>query len=150
MKITEAKPRSPRYLSEQERIQIADLLAARMSVRRIAEQLGRAPSTISREIFTGSAFDNVFDTHGKGIGDVEAAIRYQIADGRDNNKPYVVGALRFKARNGKDPFEVPTDCVTRCIGNATLSPPCASRGRPFSCVRTFFRTSRCCVIALRS
>ena len=50
VKITEARPRSPRYLSEQERIQIADLLAARMSVRRIGEQLGRAPSTISREI----------------------------------------------------------------------------------------------------
>jgi IS30 family transposase len=50
VKITEARPRSPRYLSEQERIQIADLLAAKMSVRRIAEQLGRAPSTISREI----------------------------------------------------------------------------------------------------
>jgi IS30 family transposase len=50
VKITEPKPRSPRYLSEQERIQIADLLAARMSVRSIAEQLGRAPSTISREI----------------------------------------------------------------------------------------------------
>ncbi len=33
VKITEARPRSPRYLSEQERIQIADLLAARMSVR---------------------------------------------------------------------------------------------------------------------
>ena len=48
--ITEAKLRSPRYLSEQERIQIADLRAAGMTVRRIAEQMGRAPSTISREI----------------------------------------------------------------------------------------------------
>ena len=50
VKITESRPRSPRYLSEQERIRIADLLAAKMSVRGIAEQLGRAPSTISREI----------------------------------------------------------------------------------------------------
>jgi hypothetical protein len=39
-------------------------------------------------------------------------------DGRDN-KPYLVGALRYKARTGTDPFEVPTDCVTRCLGNAT-------------------------------
>ena len=31
VKINEAKPRSPRYLSEQERIRIADLLAARMT-----------------------------------------------------------------------------------------------------------------------
>src|SRR3954471_10282820 len=36
VKIAQAKPRSPRYLSEQERIQVADLQAARMSVRRIA------------------------------------------------------------------------------------------------------------------
>jgi transposase, IS30 family len=50
VKITEPKPRSPRYLSEQERIEIADLLAAKLSVRGIAAQLGRAPSTISREV----------------------------------------------------------------------------------------------------
>ncbi|MGJ7508911.1 acetate kinase [Variovorax sp. GT1P44] len=91
----------------------------RLEVELKVPYVNRSDSTISREIFTGSAFDNVFDTHGKGIGDVEVALRYQLADGRDNNKPYVVGALRFKARNGKDPFEVTTDCVTRCIGNAT-------------------------------
>lgn len=50
VKITEAKPRSPRYLSEQERVLIADLRAAGMTVRGIAAELGRAPSTISREI----------------------------------------------------------------------------------------------------
>jgi transposase, IS30 family len=48
--IKESRPRSPRYLSEQERIQIADLLSAKVTVRGIAEELGRAPSTISREI----------------------------------------------------------------------------------------------------
>lgn len=91
----------------------------RMELELKIPYLARSNNTISREIFTGSAFDNVFDTHGNGMGDIEAAVRYQIADGRDNNKPYVVGALRFKGRNGKDPFEVPTDCVTRCIGNTT-------------------------------
>ncbi len=50
VKIIESRPRSPRYLSEQERIRIADLLAAKVSVRGIAEELGPAPSTISREI----------------------------------------------------------------------------------------------------
>jgi transposase, IS30 family len=50
VKAKEATPRSPRYLSEQERIQIADLLAAKVTVRGIAAGLGRAPSTISREI----------------------------------------------------------------------------------------------------
>jgi transposase, IS30 family len=63
VKITEARPRSPRYLSEQERIQIADLLAARMGVRSIAEQLGRAPSTISREIRRNSDPDGRYCPH---------------------------------------------------------------------------------------
>ena len=57
VKIIEERPRNPRYLSEQERIQIADLLAARMSVRSIAQQMGRAPSTISREIRRNSDSD---------------------------------------------------------------------------------------------
>ncbi|SEA11891.1 hypothetical protein SAMN05444680_101576 [Variovorax sp. YR216] len=91
----------------------------RMELELKLPYVARSDSTISREIFTGSATDNVFNTHGNGMGDIEAAIRYQIADGRDNNKPYVVGGLRFKARNGTDPFEVPVDCVTRCIGNTT-------------------------------
>lgn len=50
VKITPAKPRSPRYLSEDERIVIADLLAAGRTVRAIALALGRAPSTVSREV----------------------------------------------------------------------------------------------------
>ncbi|MGH3264179.1 MAG: IS30 family transposase [Trebonia sp.] len=63
VKITEARPRSPRYLSEQERIQIADLLAAKMTVRGIAEQIGRAPSTISREIRRNSDPDGRYRPH---------------------------------------------------------------------------------------
>ena len=63
VKITEAKPRSPRYLSEQERIQIADLRAAGMTVRGIAEQMGRAPSTISREIRRNSDPDGRYRPH---------------------------------------------------------------------------------------
>jgi transposase, IS30 family len=41
---------SPRYLSEDERVQIADLRRAGAGVRAIAERLGRSPSTISREL----------------------------------------------------------------------------------------------------
>jgi transposase, IS30 family len=63
VKINEVRPRSPRYLSEQERIQIADLLAAKTSVRGIAEQLGRAPSTISREIRRNSDQDGRYRPH---------------------------------------------------------------------------------------
>jgi IS30 family transposase len=41
---------SARFLSESERITIADLLHARHSIRAIARELGRSPSTVSREI----------------------------------------------------------------------------------------------------
>jgi IS30 family transposase len=50
VKITPATVRSPRYLSELERVVISDLLGAGRTVRAIALELGRAASTISREI----------------------------------------------------------------------------------------------------
>src|SRR5689334_7128353 len=45
-----AREVSDRYLSEQERVRIADLRQAGHGVRAIAEQTGRSPSTISREL----------------------------------------------------------------------------------------------------
>jgi DNA-binding NarL/FixJ family response regulator len=50
VKISESRPRSPRYLSQLERIAIADLLNRGESIRAIGRELGRSPSTISREI----------------------------------------------------------------------------------------------------
>ncbi|MBP2365132.1 IS30 family transposase [Pseudonocardia parietis] len=41
---------SARYLSEDERVAIADLRRSKMGVRAIASELGRSPSTISREL----------------------------------------------------------------------------------------------------
>lgn len=41
---------SPRYLSEEERVRIADLHRARQTVHAIADELERSPSTISREL----------------------------------------------------------------------------------------------------
>jgi IS30 family transposase len=41
---------SDRYLSEDERVRVADLRKTGAGVRAIAEQLGRAPSTVSREL----------------------------------------------------------------------------------------------------
>jgi IS30 family transposase len=45
---------SSRFLSQDERIEIADLHQAGVSIRRIAARLGRAPSTISRELARNS------------------------------------------------------------------------------------------------
>jgi hypothetical protein len=75
----------------------------------------RSDSTVSRELFTGTATDRAFDASGKGIGDAEAAVRYQLNDG-GANKPYFIAGLRYKTRTGRDPFEVVTDCQTRCVG----------------------------------
>ncbi|MDZ7917218.1 MAG: IS30 family transposase [Rhodococcus sp. (in: high G+C Gram-positive bacteria)] len=44
------RPISSRYLSQEERIAIGDLHRTGLSIRKIAEALGRAPSTISREL----------------------------------------------------------------------------------------------------
>lgn len=74
--------------------------------------------TISREIFTGTAVDSVFNSRGSGIGDVEMTARYQI-NTPESDRPFYVGWLRYKSRTGKDLFEVTTDCVTRCVANAT-------------------------------
>ncbi|HSV60868.1 MAG TPA: acetate kinase [Variovorax sp.] len=80
--------------------------------------VSRSDSTVSREIFTGASVDNVFETKGNGMGDIEMALRYQLFSAKEN-WPYLVGGLRFKSRTGKDPFEVVTDCVNRCLGNTT-------------------------------
>jgi hypothetical protein len=74
--------------------------------------------TISREIFTGTAQDRLFTTSGKGLGDIEATLRYQLNDG-GADKPYYIGWFRAKSRTGRDPFEVTSDCVTRCVENFT-------------------------------
>ena len=74
--------------------------------------------TVSREIFTGSAQDRVFNARGDGIGDVEMTARYQLNRGGPD-KAFYIGWLRYKSRTGKDLFEVVTDCVQRCLQNTT-------------------------------
>jgi len=90
-------------------------LTNRVEVEAKVPYVYRSDSTISREIFTGTSQDNVFETSGKAIGDVELAARYQLNDG-GVDMPYFIGGLRFKTRTGRDPFQVVTDCQTRCIG----------------------------------
>lgn len=75
----------------------------------------RSDSTVSREIFTGTAVERVFDTSGRRLGDAEGAVRYQLNKG-GADAPYYVAGLRFKSRTGRDPFDVVTDCTQRCVG----------------------------------
>jgi hypothetical protein len=90
-------------------------LSNRLELEAKVPYVYRSDSTISREIGTGSDSDRVFNTSSKALGDVEFAARYQLNQGGEN-WPYLIGSLRFKTRTGKDPFEVITDCVTRCAG----------------------------------
>jgi hypothetical protein len=68
----------------------------------------RTDTSVSREIAQGSAVDRVFDSDGKGLGDIEITGRYQLNDG-GFDKPYYIASLRLKTRTGKDPFEVETN-----------------------------------------
>jgi transposase, IS30 family len=56
-------PPSGRFLSEYERIRIADLLRVVTSLRDIGRQLGRSPATISREVSRNSDADGVYHPH---------------------------------------------------------------------------------------
>ncbi len=93
-------------------------LTNRMEVEVRIPYVDTHTDTISREIFTGTAQDRLFTTSGKGLGDIEATLRYQINDG-GADKPYYIGWFRAKSRTGRDPFEVTSDCVTRCVENLT-------------------------------
>jgi hypothetical protein len=93
-------------------------LSNRLEVEVKVPYVYRSDSTVSREIFTGTAVERVFDTSGKALGDVELAARYQLNAGGPD-KPYFIGGLRFKTRTGKDPFDVVTDCSKRCVGDTT-------------------------------
>jgi len=99
-------------------------LTARLGVGNRFEFEARAPylyttaDTVSREILTGSAQDNVFNASGDGLGDVDATLRFQINHG-DYSKPFWIAWLRYRWATGRDPFEVVTDCVERCVANTT-------------------------------
>lgn len=62
----------------------------------------------------GIGDERVFEGSGKHLGDVEIATRYQFNEG-GIGKLYFIGGLRYKSRTGRDPFEVVSDCATRCV-----------------------------------
>lgn len=109
---------------EVKRNTVTAALSARLGVSRRLELELRAPyvyrsdATVSREIFEGSATENVFSANGMHMGDLELGARYQLNEG-GIDKPFYIGTLRFKTRTGTDPFEVVTDCQQRCVGNTT-------------------------------
>jgi len=62
---------SPRYLSEDERVRLADLRREKRTMREIAALLGRSPSTISRELARGADATGryrPFEAHRRALG----------------------------------------------------------------------------------
>jgi hypothetical protein len=90
-------------------------LTNRLEAEIRAPYVYRSDTAVSRELFTGTAVDRVFDTSGRKVGDAEVALRYQLNDG-GADAAYFIGGLRVKSRTGRDPFSVVTDCTKRCIG----------------------------------
>jgi len=78
----------------------------------------RSDATVSREELVPGSTDRVFDANGLHLGDVELGARYQLNDG-GIDKPFFIGSVRFKSRTGTDPFEVVTDCKSRCVDNTS-------------------------------
>jgi len=63
----------------------------------------RTDSISERDISTGTSKDTIRNVDGSGIGDIEAAFKYQI---NMQDPPYWIGSLRFKSTTGKSPYDV--------------------------------------------
>ena len=68
----------------------------------------RSDDQLTRPLNLGAGRDDLFNSTGQGVGDVEATARYQFNE-TSIDKPVYIGSLRFKSHTGKDPFEVLTD-----------------------------------------
>jgi uncharacterized coiled-coil protein SlyX len=83
-------------------------ISNRLEVEAKVPYVYRADTGVGREFLQGASTNStIFDSSGRGLGDVELTGRYQFNDG-GLDRPYYIGSLRFKSRTGKDPFEVQT------------------------------------------
>lgn len=82
-------------------------LTNRLEVEAKIPWVYRSDESISRPIATPSSNDQVFNTTGSGIGDVEFTARYQL-NPTVANEPIYVASLRFKTRTGSDQFDTTT------------------------------------------
>jgi len=69
-----------------------------------------------RQALEGSPVDIVNDSTGKGLGDIEGSISYQLNDGQDGY-PYFVSNLRVKSITGKSPFKISSRELTNDDGD---------------------------------
>ena len=86
-------------------------LTNRLEIEAKVPYVSRDDTTVTRPLGTGASADVTTSATGDGLGDIEAAVHYQINRG-GGGWPFLVGNLRVKSRTGKDPFEVSRDPTT--------------------------------------
>jgi hypothetical protein len=99
--------------NEADRDTVGATLAGRFGVTDRLEIEARVPYVRRSDIITtvqqrDEAVTRTIDLEGDGIGDVEAAVRYQINRG-ERGRPIFVGALRVKSDTGEGPFDIDRD-----------------------------------------
>jgi hypothetical protein len=79
----------------------------------------RSNSAASNPLNAGTVNTSLFNANGYGFGDVETTLRYQINQPVGPGGIYI-GSMRFKFRNGEDPFQVPYNPVAEGVAGAGL------------------------------
>ncbi len=69
-----------------------------------------------RQAFQGTPVDTVRESTGRGLGDVELSLRYQLNDGLDG-MPYIISVLRVKPPTGDGPYDVEQRVIEDNEGN---------------------------------
>ncbi len=84
-------------------------LTQRLEVETRVPWVYREEAIREREVLAESSFPGLERSRGKGLGDVEAALRYQLNTSAEG--PLFVGSLRVKSDTGTGPFDVETQSV---------------------------------------
>lgn len=58
-----------------------------------------------RDVFSGTPVDNLQESSGNGLGDIEVSTRYQLNDGVEG-WPYIIGEFRVKGPTGQSAYDV--------------------------------------------
>ncbi|AZT85266.1 transporter [Marinobacter sp. NP-4(2019)] len=69
-----------------------------------------------RQAFQGTPVDTVRESTGRGLGDLELSLRYQLNDGLDG-MPYIISVLRVKPPTGEGPYDVEQRVIEDNDGN---------------------------------
>lgn len=82
-------------------------LTSRLELEARIPYVWRSESMSARPVGNVSAEAQIYDTYGRGLGDIEMAGHYQLNQGQ--GIPFFIANLRVKSRTGKGPFDVPSD-----------------------------------------